>query len=98
MSPSRCNPFAVYRDGELISEAPLRKVVHTGIGFEPVLPGLVPEIEEREACLFSGYTWHDWQELSKAERTDGVAHFRLHHLMELHKAEAVEDAAERRRR
>jgi len=51
--------------------------------------GLVPEIEEREAALFNGYSWRSWAELSYGEKRDGVAHFRLHRLIEMHKQDAA---------
>jgi len=56
----------------------------------------VPEIEEREAAIFAGYTWRTWHELPREERTDGVAHYRLHRLISLHQDDAVAKDAERR--
>lgn len=64
------------------------RTVNSGLVFEPVIPGLVPEIEEREACRFNGYTWHDWHDLPKEERVDAVAHFRLIKLIDMHQADA----------
>jgi hypothetical protein len=55
----------------------------------------VPEIEEREAAIFCGYTWKEWQEFSLLDpegrwnRAAGIAHYRLHHLIEQHIDDAV---------
>lgn len=48
----------------------------------------MPEIEEREAAVFCGYTWKEWKELAMPERVDGVAHFRIRRYVDLN----VEDA------
>lgn len=62
----------------------------------------MPEFEEREAALFCGYTWKEWQEFSLLEpegrwnRAAGVAHHRLHQLIEAHKDEAVSSSLEQK--
>ena len=56
----------------------------------------MPELEEREAARFCGYTWKKWCELLRAERVDGVAHMRLAHLIDMFKDEAVGTETERR--
>lgn len=61
----------------------------TGILYGIDLPGLVPEIEEREAALFNGYRWNSWLRLPHDERVNGVAHLRLRHLIETHAQDAV---------
>lgn len=53
------------------------------------IPGLVPEMEEREAAIFNGYQWRKWRKLPHDERVTGVAHFRLHGLIEHHQQDAV---------
>lgn len=59
----------------------------------------MPEVEEREVALFNGYTWRVWQELPYEERRDGVAHFRLHHLIEMHRQDAaIQDAESKAKR
>ena len=63
--------------------------MNTGIVYQPLVPGLVPEIEAREAAVFGLYTWRQWQQLDWQERVDGVAHFRVHRAIELHQNEAV---------
>lgn len=52
---------------------------------------MVPLFEEMEACRFSGYTWRQWRELDPLERGAGVAHHRVHLMVENHKEDAVAD-------
>lgn len=66
--------------------------------FERVLPGVIPEIDEREAAKYSGYTWREWLDLSRFERVDCFAAFTLHNLIDAHSHEAAQDAIERKRR
>lgn len=72
--------------------------IATGITTRPILPGTVPEYEEREAARFGHYTWAEWQQLPMRERVDGVAHYRLQRFIELHQSEAVNDVIDRRMR
>lgn len=72
--------------------------MQTGISYRPTLPGLVPDIEEREAALFNGYDWRTWRDLDYYDRVYGVAHSRVHKLIQLHTAEAEIKAAEYQRR
>jgi hypothetical protein len=62
------------------------------------MPGLVPEVEEREAALFNGYTWREWGTLDYFDRVDGVAHFRIHHLLALVRSEVEAVEIEKRNR
>ena len=78
------------RNGEAILSHPLGGTVRTGIEYEALVPGLVAEIEEREAARFNGYTWRDWLELERHERAAGIAHSRLTHLIALHQQDAVQ--------
>jgi hypothetical protein len=59
--------------------------------------GLVPEIEERDGAIFNGYTWREWTDLPYADRVYGLAHFRVHRLIQLHNNEAEIKHAERTR-
>lgn len=78
---------------------PLTRTIETGLGIRGLFPGLfVPQLDEREAALFCGYTWREWCELDIEERIFGVAHHRLHSLIESHSHEAVQDEMERRQR
>lgn len=85
------------RNGEPISEWPLRRQLATGIAFDTPIPILVPEIEEREAAVFNGYTWREWCDLERDERIDGIAHHRLRRLIEQHVHDASVEHAERQR-
>lgn len=58
--------------------------------------GLVPEIEERETANALGYTWPIWLALDYWERVSGLAHWRIHQLIDKHTSEAVELEGERR--
>jgi hypothetical protein len=96
------NPFGVYRDGEPIHQVELRQGVQTGIQQIALLAGLVPEIEEREAALFNGYKWREWQETfplmepeGRWERAKGVAWFRLQNLKKSHIEDALNDSIKR---
>ncbi|KKK92609.1 hypothetical protein LCGC14_2701230 [marine sediment metagenome] len=64
-------------------------MVNTGIVYRPTVPGLVPEIEVREAAVFGHYTWTTWQTLGWQEHAEGVAHFRIHRAIEMHQNDAV---------
>lgn len=96
MLPQR-SPFGVTRNGEPIQNVEVRDTVDPGISYDPLLPGLVPLFEEREAAVFSHYNWIEWQELPVGERAMAVAHLRLRKLIDLHGSDAVQRDAERRR-
>lgn len=95
-------PFAVYRNGEPIQLLRLKQGVRTGIEITGLLVGLVPELEEREASLFCGYTWKEWNEFSltdpvgRWERASGIAHYRVHNLIKQHSEDAVSEEIDRR--
>lgn len=85
------------RYGDPITGHPL-KLLDTGITYRRILPGIVPEVEEREAAKFNGYTWKEWQELPSHERVDGVAYFRIRRQIEMHQQDAQDKESERRMR
>lgn len=58
------------------------------------MPGLLAEYEEREAALFGHYNWDQWSALPREQRLHGVAHFRLHNLIDAH-LHAIGDARSR---
>lgn len=62
------------------------------------MPGVVPEVEEREAARFNGYNWKDWQQLPQDERVDGVAYFRIRRQIGMHEQDAQEKEISRKRR
>jgi hypothetical protein len=98
------NPFNVYRNGDPITAVQLRQSVKTGIEIMGLVEGVVPELEEREAALFCGYTWKEWQNFSlldpidRYERAAGVAFRRMHILIEQHVDDAVNSEMERKAR
>lgn len=55
-------------------------------------------LEEREACLFNGYRWKDWLGLDRGDRAAGIAHYRVHRLVEMNGEDAVSRESERRAR
>ncbi len=57
--------------------------------YRALVPGLVPTLEERDAAVFSQYNWPSWQALTWQERAEAIAHFRLHHIVDLHRNDAV---------
>ena len=64
-------------------------MVQTGIRHRMTIPGIVPEIDERDAARFSGYTWSEWDALPYDERAGAVAYHRVSRLIEMHVNEAV---------
>lgn len=66
--------------------------------YNALIPGLVPEVEERDAARFNGYTWSDWRKLAYDERVTGVAYYRLSRLVDMHREEAVSSEMKRRAR
>ena len=96
--PDRSTPFGVERSGDSIRTASVRHRIQTGITFRAPYPGIVPEMEEREAAMFASIRFLHWQKMTREERVDGVAHYRLHHLVEMHSEDAVSTAMEARER
>lgn len=96
MPPKPRPRFAVERDGQDIMETRIRHGVSTGLSFGRVLPGMVPLYEEMESMRFAGYTPRAWQDLDSDERAAGVAHYRMHQLVEMHKEDAVADKMKRK--
>ena len=93
----RSNPFGVERWGDPITAYHL-KTLETGISYHRIVPNAVPEVEEREAARFSGYTWRDWLDLPHQERVDGVAYFRLRRAIDMHQQDAQNKEREREAR
>lgn len=80
----------------LLRDHPLPGMVSTGLHYDRLLDVLVPPIEERDACLFSLYNWTEWQRLEVSERAACIAHYRVHHLIQLHQQDAIHREMERR--
>lgn len=66
--------------------------VNTGITYDDVRVqiGMVSEYEEREAAMYSGYTWSRWVRLDSRERAASVAHRRLSQLIGMHSQDAID--------
>ena len=97
MSRRQPSPFGIERYGEPISAAPIR-LLDTGITYRRPVPGIVPEIEEREAARFNGYTWKEWLDLPRQERVDGLAYFRIQKQIDMHRGDAQSKEQERQTR
>ena len=94
----RSPPFGVYRHGQPIERLKTNHSVETGIRIQPTATtrlGVVPEYEEREAARFGLYRWVDWVRLPLQERVQGIAHYRMHALIDLHSGDAHAEHAER---
>lgn len=79
----------------------MRNSIKTGISYSEdprVQIGLVPEFEEREAAIMSGYTWQEWQQLPSREKASGVAFLRMRNMISLHSNDASQRAAERKKK
>lgn len=97
MSLRRPRRFRVTRNGQPIELVPVRDVIATGIVYAPLMPGLVPLFEEREAAVYAHYSWMQWRELDPEERATVVAQYRMHAVIAQHQNDAVSLAMERRR-
>jgi hypothetical protein len=85
----------VSKDGRPIAEARARHSIRTGITYGTLLTGAVPEYEEREAARFGLYRWRQWCRLGYWERVNGLVHYRLHRLIELHENDVLAEHADR---
>ncbi len=81
-----------------ILRLPPRRGVETGIRYEGLLPGLVAEIEERDAAKDCGVSWIQYRDMEYAEQVKLVAYYRVSRIVDMHKDEAVNDASERKTR
>ncbi len=79
-----------------IMEHPLSETVESGVRYGALLEGLVPEMEEREAAVFSRLSWPSYRALSWLERAQTIAHYRLHHVVDLHRNDAASREMSRR--
>ena len=90
----RSSPFGVERWGDPITAVHLR-TLDTGITYRRIVPNVVPEVEEREAARFNGYTWKEWLKLPRQERVDGVAYSRIRRYIDMHQEDAKGKEARR---
>lgn len=98
-SSARSNPFGATRNGETLVTYPLGGNITTGIDFDSVWLdyGMVHEYEQREAAAFAHTSWSAWLALPREDKAAGVAHFRVHRLIDAHTSDAVERAVKRQR-
>jgi hypothetical protein len=66
-----------------------------GLEIQPLLPGLVPELECREAAVYVHVPWSEWIELDARDRASAVAHYRTQLLIKAHIDDASSKAHER---
>lgn len=83
------------RDGKPIWRVNISKPVPTGIDIEPLMEGLVPEYESREAAVYCHYRPNEYAELPHYERALCVAQYRISKLMALHSQDAVNSKMDR---
>lgn len=89
MSVRPSKAFGVSRHGQPIHEAVAGETVRTGIGYDTLIPGFVPQYEEYDAMTEAHYTESEWGELDRMTRARVLAHYRLARLIELHQNDAV---------
>jgi hypothetical protein len=75
----------------------IKQTLNLEIAFETPA-GLVPEYECREACVYLGYRWPEWEQLHWFERANAVAHYRTHALIEAHINDEMRIDSETRQR
>lgn len=69
-----------------------------------MIEGIVPEIEEREAAVFNGYTWKEWLSFDLLDyegrwhRASCIAFYRIHHLVKSHVDDAINQEVTNRQR
>jgi hypothetical protein len=93
-------PFCVMRNGEPIAAVPLRNQVPHGIETWDIREelGMISEFEEREAAVFVGSPWMEWEHIDPRERAASVAHYRMHNAVSAHAHDAVIQHDELRRK
>lgn len=79
----------MWRQGEDLTRLAVRDTISTGLAYEPLIPGLVSSFEERDAARYNLYNWTDWRALEHSERALCVAYYRMSHLVELHRNDAI---------
>lgn len=71
--------------------------IETGITIGRLIPGMVPELEERNAAADFGVPWPAYQAMDRYEQVDLVAAFRLRRYIEQHGHEATSSHMEQQR-
>lgn len=92
--------LGIVRNGEYIDEAHTRHSIETGIGAQAITIGtyqIVSPIDEYEACIEAGLSWHDWR-IGKYEKrfmVEVVGICRVRKLIETHRNDAQQTEAEK---
>jgi hypothetical protein len=73
-----------------LSEWILPSKLDSGISLEAQLLGLVPELEAREAAVYTLIPWDQWVRLDSIARAYAVAHYRVHLSIQSHMHDAAE--------
>lgn len=79
-----------------IAKYPLRHEIPIDIAYVRIHPRIVPDIEARDAALFSGYTWMEFTELPDYEQAACVAHYRRHNQVESVMQQEITDYTKRK--
>ncbi len=84
--------------GQALTEVKLPKgTVQTGVEYEPVAPGLVTQMEERDTAAGARIPWTQWTRMERHERVSEIAFRRTKRMVELHQNAAVEKESGERR-
>jgi len=79
--------------------------MNSGITIKPMIPGIVSELEERDAAKFSLIPWPDFKVMNRLEKADVIAYFRIRMEIDAHtndemtrrrEREAIRDRAKQR--
>lgn len=85
--------------GKALTKASLPSgTVQTGVEYEPVAPGLVTKMEERDTAAEARIAWPQWCQMERYERVDEIAFRRTKRMVSLHQNAAVERESEERRK
>ena len=93
MFSQRSNLFNVTLNNEPILEIAPSHTISLGIGYQVLIPGIVPLFEEHDTRSQAGYTLHEWEDLDPLERAFEVAYRRLKSQIDLHRDAAVANAS-----
>ena len=84
--------------GQALTEVKLPKgTVQTGVEYEPIAPGLVTKMEERDTAAGARIPWTQWEQMERHQRVEEIAFRRTRQMVELHQNAAVERESEIRR-
>ena len=70
--------------------SPPSSAIPTGIAYEPVAPGFVTEMEQRDTAVEMAIPWGKWEAMPREEKVRTIAYRRTKRLVSLHQQAAVE--------